>query len=496
MSDIELFLDRERISWEYNLTRQLCQPVRVTDQPLLQPQYPWEESFVTLYGSILKKPDGGLRMWYMAGARQMRGHQTLCCADSDDGFAWRRLMVGGAYADHERSNIVLGPRPNVHGPCVIENAHSDDPRQRYLLLYDAYSKNHPSEQGSPLASRSCYVATSPDGLAWTLCPGPAILGKSDTGQSVVWDPVRRRYIAYLRGTRGPHKPWAEAYGESNRVRYVRIATSSDFINWSDPIEAFRCDERDGDPDHQAHQLSVTRVGTQYVGLLSIFQVDRLHEIPHAQVLMEEGGIDTQLVCSRDGIHWTRVCDRETFFPMGAPGRWDSKWLVTASQIVFHDNRMLFYYAATDVDRGAQPAYQQHPDPPPKGRLRIGVATLPRGRFQMLRPRRLNQPGVLETRPLYLGEGDLTVNADASCGELRVELCGFDGKVIEGFSRSDCEPLRADALRHRMRWRGGGLSEAVAQRHVAQRAIRLRFYLHQASLYAMAVPLDREAPDGR
>jgi len=70
MLSVELFLDRANISWERNVRRQVCSPVKHQGNPVLQPEYPWEESSVCLYGSILPKDTGtGFWMWYMATGR-------------------------------------------------------------------------------------------------------------------------------------------------------------------------------------------------------------------------------------------------------------------------------------------------------------------------------------------------------------------------------------------------------------------------------------------
>src|SRR5690606_19074237 len=97
-----------------------------------------------------------------------------------------------------------------------------------------------------------------------------------------------RYLAFLRGTRTPHDPFTFNEGQSQRVRYVRAAWSDDFEHWSEPVEVFRCDERDGDPHTQAHQLSVTRRGSQFVGLLTLFHVHGFYPIPGRDLIMEDG----------------------------------------------------------------------------------------------------------------------------------------------------------------------------------------------------------------
>jgi len=487
MLSVELFLDRANISWERNVRRQVCSPVKHQGNPVLQPEYPWEESSVCLYGSILPKDTGtGFWMWYMATGRHGKD-QTMCLAESDDGLTWRRVMSDRhPYDQHRQTNIVFGPAPNVHGPCVLRNAHSDRPDERYLALYDSYSRYRPGVPSLQESCRWCYTATSADGVEWSPAEGrPAIPGKSDTGQSVVWDPARQRYIAYLRGTRSPHDPFGSAHGETQRVRYVRAAVSKDFQHWSSPIELLRADDRDGDPNHQIHQMSVTWRDGQFVGLMSMFHIHDflwMQDDDGRPLLMEEGTCDTQLVVSRDGLEWHRAADRQVFLPLGPAGAWDSHWLVTASQIVFDHDRMLFYYAATHQKRS-----EWH-------RYRIGVATLPTDRFQALTPIDVNRLAVIETKPMYLSQGDLYLNADGAQGSIAVELCDFNGNVIDGFGKDDCTAVVGDGLKHLVRWKQCRLSDAL-NGTLFRKAIRIRCYIDRARLYAMYLPLSDAAEHG-
>jgi hypothetical protein len=481
-ANLELFLDDELLSWEHNLKRQLCQPTKHPDNPILQPEQPWEETAITLYGSVLPREKGGLAMWYMALAGGWRSNQTMCLAESEDGVAWTRAIQPDLpYRECNKSNVVLGSDPNVHGPCVLRNEHNDDPNERYLVLYDSYTKYRPELADTLRHDRCCYTAVSPDGIHWTPKKGRlSIPGKSDTGQGVVWDPLHRRYIAYLRGTRSQHDPFGRPYGESQRVRYVRAAVSADFLHWSDPVELLRADISDGDPDHQFHQFSVTRRGNQYVALLSIFHISGFEKLRCAdeggrEILLEEGTCDTQLAVSRDGLHWRRVANRAVFLPLGSPGAWDSHWLTTASQLVTTDAETLLYYGGAGTSRR-----EGH-------NTRLGLATLPRDRFQALQPRLLRQPGVVETKPLRIDpRGELYVNADARHGRVVAELCDFEGNTIEGFALDDCDAVTTDSLDAPLRWRGKPIGQAVRDESFG-RDIRIRFYLHQASLYAARIP---------
>ncbi len=146
------------------------------------------------------------------------------------------------------------------------------------------------------------------------------------------------------------------------------------------------------------------------------------------------------VTRRDGFHWDRVSDRQTFLPLGAPNQWDSAWLVTQHSIVYDDDQMLFFYDATNKGRGAMPAWNKKSSR--TSNFRIGVAQLPRDRFQALRPRKLHLDGIIETKPLDIVEdSDLKLNVDATHGQVEVKLVDYDGITIEGFSRTDCTAIK-------------------------------------------------------
>jgi hypothetical protein len=62
--------------------------------------------------------------------------------------------------------------------------------------------------------------------------------------------------------------------------------------------------------------------------------------------------------------------------------------------------------------------------------------------------------------------------------VRVEILDPRGRVLEGFSGEDCDPIHVDSVRHRVRWNG---SDDVSR--FAGQPIKLRFLLSFAGLYA-------------
>ena len=180
-------------------------------------------------------------------------------------------------------------------------------------------------------------------------------------------------------------------------------------------------------------------------------------------------IDTQLAFSRDGTRWDRLPTRETFLELGIEHgqarEFDRGMLFPLPPVTVGDE-LWFYYTGHNVlhnDNGAQESA-------------VGLATLKRDRFIARTPVRPTE-GALVTRAFACQGDGLELNASAANGRIQVEVLTEGGEVVEGFGRRECEAVSCDSLAHTVRWNGGGLSA------VRGRAIRLKFYLSEASLYA-------------
>ena len=92
--------------------------------------------------------------------------------------------------------------------------------------------------------------------------------------------------------------------------------------------------------------------------------------------------------------------------------------------------------------------------------------------------------MLLTRPVQFSGKFLFVNVNVPEGELRVEACDRDGKVIEPFTRDACVPVKADSCLQRVAWSGGADLSSLAGKPV-----RFRFWLRNGSLYAFWVSPD-------
>ena len=107
--------------------------------------------------------------------------------------------------------------------------------------------------------------------------------------------------------------------------------------------------------------------------------------------------------------------------------------------------------------------------------RLARATWKRHRFVALSAQ---DDGAVTTKSVPLPEdaAGLEVNADAGSGQVRVELCGADGRVLDGFSREECLPLNSDDLRWRVGWKAGDISTIHGD-------VKLRFVMNRSRLYS-------------
>ena len=200
--------------------------------------------------------------------------------------------------------------------------------------------------------------------------------------------------------------------------------------------------------------------------------------------------DTQLVSSRDGEHWFRAGNRDTFIPIGGPGAWDAFMIDTPSNGPFvRGDELWFYYGGRQKRHNFQDGFFAMGDD--ELCAGIGLAILRRDGF--VSHDAGDDMGVLRTRPVIFPAGHhLHVNADASRGSLQVEIIAvsenadaqlqdwgieYEGPV-EGFDLSSSVPLTENSTDHVTGWAHGGDIAGLSNRLLA-----FRFHLRNTSLYS-------------
>ncbi len=445
----ELFVDDVQVARRENATRRVV-PVQRLPRPVLVADQPWERGgAVRIYGTVHRDAaTGEFRMWY---SRQY--------ATSRDGISWVKPALDVELFAGRPTNFVL---PKGGGAVVIDEL-EPDPAKRYKAL---------CSESIRVGGFSAYH--SADGIHWTRYGRERVLTAGSELGHVIRDPATRKYLAYLRPYPPKHFPKSE-----REKRLGAVATSDDFVRWSEPRVVLVPDAVDDAwvtrPEQRTefYAMNGFAYGQSYLGIVPIFRITQIHATNAPGQSRYDGPMEGQLITSRDGLEWHRMRERDPILP-GGPDFDRSIMNVAVAPIVVGDEVWL-YYTAINATHGA---------PIPPKRITIGRAAWRLDRFVALDAG--GDEAVMETAPLGGRGGPLEVNADLARGRLTVEVIDAAGTARPGYSAAECAVLTGDALRHRVRW---GRRETVP----GDESLRLRFRFRHGSLYSYTLP---DSPEER
>ncbi|MCZ7637706.1 MAG: hypothetical protein M5U12_17700, partial [Verrucomicrobia bacterium] len=144
----------------------------------------------------------GYRIWY----RTYGPGPPSCYATSTDGIHWTKPALGIISYNGSTANNMYTTLGTVGS--VVHTPFNTNPNRRYTFLAHAAGR--------------FMGAWSGDGVHWSGLPNnPLNLGDSDVAH-VAWDPLRGRYLAYV-------KLHGYLYGLQRRA--VGFSTTTDFISW-------------------------------------------------------------------------------------------------------------------------------------------------------------------------------------------------------------------------------------------------------------------------
>ncbi len=422
-----LFLDSRDLRSVDGLARVLEPPVKRADAPLLAPDQPWENVAMTLYGSVVRRPDGLYQLWYTV--IQNDWTLWLAYAESDDGIVWRKPLLDLFPFAGAKTNIVLGNSP--HGAAVIFDERESREDWRYKMVAGSGS-------GSYGGYGPIYAFHSADGIHWQPAQKfPAITTGPDCPMGFLRLPDGR-YAAYHRVT--------------GLGRRVFRSESWDFRHWSsEPHLVFEPDA--GDPPlTQFYGMGSAPYGPLELGTLWIYHVDPSE--PNTSV----GWQETELAYARSGYAWHRARQGTPFIPHGEPGSWDQGNLQCASAPVFLDDEIRFYFAATNVRHARR--WELLPQ-----RAGLGMASCRPDRFVALEAS--DRPGELCTAALAVSGSELRLNARTEPdGWVRAAVCDERGAPLAGRTFEECIPFTGDSVDHVARWTGPGPACRIRARRCA------------------------------
>jgi hypothetical protein len=442
----ELFVDDARLARREGVNRVVHAAAKLA-RPVLEPDRPWEEGRVYLYGTVHREAaTGEFRMWYAAPARMLY-------ATSRDGLHWTKPELDVAVHEGRPTNIVF---PVSHGGAVLVDEADPDPARRYKALI-----------AEPIRTGGFRAYHSADGIHWAASAADRVITVgSEVGQAIR-DPATGRYFAYIR----PYPP--RHFPKSVREKRLgAVAVSDDFLRWSETRVVLTPDTRDDAwvtrPEQRTefYAMHGFAYGGSYLGVVPLFRITRIHDTIGRNQSKYDGPMEGQLIASRDGLAWSRLAEREPVLPGGEEFDRSIMHVATAPLVV--NDEVWLYYTGINATHGA---------PQPPKRIVLGLARWRLDGWVSLDAGAAE--GVIETTAVAVppGTSALEINANvAPGGQVSVELIDAAGRVLPEYAAGEADALRADRLRHRVTWSG---RTALPGGDV----LRLRFRLRQAALYS-------------
>jgi hypothetical protein len=429
------------------------------------------------YGTVLHD-EGRFRMWYyachwglnpdwppamqqqLARSPAWMTHEVplytgpICYAESDDGLTWHRPALGQVcFKGNRANNAIAIPHTLIGGVGVVKDADDPDPARRYKSVYQFFP-----DQCDPVIPAygtrpTIALATSPDGLAWTVTGIPF---RDQFIEPSSFVKVGGRYIVHYQ-VMDAWAGWRSEGGAPCGRTGVARATY-DWDAWPDlAAEAFALPEPE-DPAargmHGAYPqvhlgVGAAAVDDVCVGLYGLWHNDA-----------EFGRItgDLGLLVSNDGVRfrepvkghrWLRADDSPA---TPVPGHAFRTVLCQANGILNVGDETRIYHGRW---RNAMGEHLRH------YAAEVGLATLPRDRWGALGVNPDVAAGAVCSAPLTLPPGAcLWLNADGVAG-MRVTLLDAHGAPtgITGTLAG------ADGLNCPVRW-SADLPDTPVRVHVA------------------------------
>ena len=452
-SRLELFVDDWLIEEMNGVSLQMHSPI--PQEVVLEFNQPWEGSIS--YDPVVMKEGNRYRLWYRGcGSESTWEDQCTAYAESTDGIHWERPTLGIFEFNGNRDNNIVLQGTEAKALCIFKDGNPNTPdSERYKAI----------GVGPPIDKRATLRGfTSSDGLHWQLLDQDPILiapddpwPMFDSHNVAFWDTLQNRYVTYARGWT-PLPTHRDSRQAGTGVRAIRRGVSDDFRHWSD-LEFI-------DLGNSPIEHLYKNACTQYFRAPHIYLMFPKRFVPDRKFDKDwpaSGLSESVFMTSRDGVHWDRRF-MEPFLGLGSdPDSWTDRNLYIGVGVVPTGSAEMSVYFMEHYRR-------------PSIRLRRGV--LRTDGFVSV-----NAPyagGELLTKPLIFEGDKLVVNYTTSvAGGLRVEIQDANGQPIDGYRLSECVEMFGDEIERVVRWENGS-----DVRSLAGRAVRLRFVMAAADLYAI------------
>ena len=511
----QYFFDNALIEQIQDLTKSVHSPQK-QGEALIKKDRPWDKiPFLTVNGwTVLRdRKNGEFKCWYddfPVDTQEVVRQKTLYCvsswtcfARSSDGLNWEKPALDYCEVDGRKTNIVIGRKPPFHkldSTTIFEDVLDPDPNKRFKMLLTRYiyARDRSTEELAATLNLKPGFDTrhdeiriemycSGDGIHWTAAKELPRYGQHGNGLGDVYtffideNTGIYRFLTRAAGMLSvhydPRRPKSNSFfppafphdiARMNKRR-VFLSESKDLIHWSVPKCILTPDAQQDNLDDSYYGMVQFKMGEIYVGLLNV-----LHEVSNT--------MNVRLLYSRDGWQWQYLNQRQPWLTTSADS-WDTYMVNISAPPIPVDNELFVFYggASCHHDWWITGRYEQLNVPEAEditmAQFGLGLAKMRLDGFVSIDALDVRE-GILITRALMTEKRHLAINA--ACGKggyLAVEVTDADEKVLEGFSRKDCEVFRGDSVKTVMTWNG----QAEIPHN---QTLRLRFFMKNASLYSL------------
>ncbi len=456
-----LLLDSRVIDQTENVRLQLGEVTKDPNNPLFEedfwadPPKPWEARFDNMYPNVIyDKEDELFKIWYKSFVRDAASEATpiekrpfnrysaaaegrkrgILYAFSEDGINWTKPELGLVEFQGRRDNNIV--MLNFEGG-VLKDKQDDDPARRFKMF------------GRIDTERQMASAFSEDGMEWSEpVPWPDYNAAGDAHNNAIWAPDLNKYVGITRA-------W------ENRVRTVLRTKSTNFVNWSEPVEVLRGEN----PSAQVYSMPVFYYGNVYLGLHSIIHGQSPHDL-----------VDTELAWSPDTKNWQFISPGEALIPRGGnrehyPDSDYDAGCIFASVPIVKEDEMLLYYGGSNY-------YHVN-----WRETSLNLARLRLDGFAGYETDN-SASGSVQTSLFTVNGGDFKVNADIKdAGSLRVAVLDEFGEEITGYTLEESQAIIRNATDESITWNGNDLSALNGKK------VAFRFEIENAKIYSFSGNLE-------
>ncbi len=445
-SQREIFVDNYLIAQKENVELALHTPKK--EGPVLALDKPWEGP-ISNYTTIIK--DGDLYRAYYRGlneaGKDYSATEVTCYAESNDGIHWSKpnLRIHEVHGTLDNNVILANAAPVTHNFCpFLDTNPKVDSKQKYKAI-----------GGNIRSGLIAYV--SEDGIHWEkLRTAPVITeGKFDSQNVAFWSQSERKYICYFRTT-------------NNGFRSVSRTTSTDFINWTDPVVMEFGDTplehlytQQTSPYYRAPHIYVA-IGARFMPnrqVVSDAQAKALNVNPKYY----KDCSDAVFITSRGGNAYDRTFMESFIRPGIGLENWVSRTNYPALNVVQTGDTEMSVYVNEDY---AQPTAHIT-----RYSMRIDGFTSLSADYA---------GGELVTKPFNFEGEELEINyATSAAGSIKIEIQDAEGNPVPGFTLKDSQEIIGNEIKRIVSW-----NENTDVSELSSKPIRLKLYLKDADLYSL------------